>query len=364
MGFPVGKTRIALCASLLLLPLAAVAVVRWISTPVRSALPSRSQPVLAPRPRPVAPIPRQSSAPGQRDPNLPLFRGDTRRIVARAIDDTAVAPLDHALVALGRRLLGSPYRPASTARRPGETLQLDLTAYDDLRFVEQLLALVNSRQVKTKTEGVDRFSDHVRQLRYVGGRVDSCRRLDHRSLWAAAAARRGYLVDLSRFLPGAQLQPVALAALMDPSPGPAARPVAGAGDRPSPVAGSRSGAGMVQPASPCRLPPGSPTTVNLAYVPLAQLPAALPSLRSGDLFVLVSRQPERDQGRIGLVERNDGGVAGRGATQGLLVGSLMVLPGQGVSRRDNLVQLTRATPGTIGVSFLRAVPNGDGRPDR
>lgn len=384
-----GRRRIARLAGLLLIPAAVVIAV--------AALRSMRAPLRSPRPAASSPANHQLRAPAsaRRDPNLAQFVGDTRRIAARAIDDTAAARLDHALVALGRRFLGTPDQPPTTAPA-SERLQLDLSAYDDLRFVEQLLALVNSRRVRTKTEGVDRFSDHVRQLRYAGGRVEACRRLEHRSLWAAAAARRGYLVDLTPFLPGARLQSVRLAGLMHPQD--PRRPA----DR---------------ALSTCPLPPGSPAQVSLASVPLDRLAAVLPSLRSGDLFVLVQRRPERHPGRIGLIERLDDAeqapraadTAGRSAPDpdppqrplppeqwsarptaaragadgaseptparpgsdridrrpaAERVGALLVLPGRGVIRREDLLTLARDTPGTVGVSFLRAIPNGDGRPDR
>jgi hypothetical protein len=51
------------------------------------------------------------------------------------------------LVGLASRYLGAPYQAFSLDKGPGERLRLDLTGFDGLRFVEQLLGLVNSRVV-------------------------------------------------------------------------------------------------------------------------------------------------------------------------------------------------------------------------
>ena len=319
-----GRRGLLFGAALLLIPLTTAAAVRWITSPVHPERPGRAIPRAASPSSPPA-------ATG--DPNLPRLVGETRRLAARAIDDTAGAPLDRALVALAHRSLGTPARPALGATAGDERLELDLTAVDSLSFVEQLVALVNSREVRTRTEGVDRFSDHVRQLRYIGGRVEACRRLRHPSLWALAAERRGYLVDLSRFLPGAQQRRLPLGELL-----PAARLTDSGGS-------SRAGR--------CRLPEGTPASVTLAEVPLPALPGALPSLRSGDVFVLVSRSTAPAAGGIGLVD-----------LQGERPAALLVRPGQGVVRSDDLLGLAHSVPSTAAVSFLRPIPNPDGKPDR
>ena len=54
-----------------------------------------------------------------------------------------------------------------------------------------MLALANSRRVRTKTEAADRYSDHVRQLRYAGGRV-------HPFAGAAYSTSKAALAALTR----------------------------------------------------------------------------------------------------------------------------------------------------------------------
>jgi len=352
-----GVGCVGMTAAALSICLGVAAALRWINSPVRpgrdggrargAAHQPGPQPTARATARPGAGVPSPGSGQGSPgtatagvasaaalqgvDPNLPLYVGDSRRIAARAIDDTAASPLDQALLGLGRRFLGTASaRQQASAPGSEERLVLDLTSVDDLSYVEQLLALVNSRRVRTRTEAVDRFSDHVRRLRY-GGRVEPCRRLRQPSLWALAAEQRGYLVDLSRFLPGAQRTSVAHEPRQQAAPG-------------------RTG---VAPSAGCSLPGGAAGGVPVASVPLAALEQALPSLRSGDLFVLVGGPDDRDRARIGLVDRD------RGRT-----GALLVSPGVGVVRSPDLIHTIRQRPGTIGVSFLRPVPNAEGRPER
>jgi len=310
-------------------PLALVPLFSLLS---ESAHPPRRAGVPSSRLQPGGATPTTAMAAGVSeggDPNLPLIVGDSRRLVAGAIDDTAVARHQEAMVALGQRFRDTPSRSAPPGSQPRERLVLDLTAVDPLSFIEQLLALVNSREVRSRTEAVDRFSDHVRRLRYGGGRVDPCARLMDPRLWALAAERRGYLVDLTRFLPGATPRRLPLKELVN------SLPVA-------------SG-----PAVRASCPPPSSASVTMAVLPLEAVPAALPSLRSGDLFILVPRSPDRQAALIGLVD-----------LEGERLGGVLVQPGEGVVRVSDLLAMARNRPGTIALSFFRSVPNADGRPDR
>ncbi|MFM7314045.1 MAG: hypothetical protein ACKO0M_12915 [Cyanobium sp.] len=313
----------------LLIPLGAWLALRWSTGPVLpirspSTAPAKDGAAAAPR----SPI-RRPAPPGSAvDPNLPLYRGDTRRIAAQAIDDTAAAPFDEALVALGLRFQGTPWRRPRSGPMDYERLEIDLTTLDDLSYVEQLIALVNSRRVKTRTEAVDRTTDHVRWLRYGNGRVEPCQRLSRPGLWALAAQRRGYLVDLSRFLPGAKQGRV-------------------------PTLPSPSAASGVTVRRHCRRGPKTPAEVPMAFVPLAEVRGSLPSLRSGDVFVLVETAEKPGHSRIGLVEIRAG-----------KVGSMMAVPGRGVISDPDLLRLARETPATVGIAFLRPIPNEDGRAER
>ena len=331
------RTTLVLWLSLVVAAGAAFLAVRWVTSPLD--LGSRSHPggrlPLRPAAPPSAAAPARQAGGGRTpiDPNLPLFIGGTRRLAAQAIDDTAAAPMNQALIALARRFQGTPYRALPMDQQTPERLLLDLEHVDQLRFVEQLLALVNSRQVKTRTEAADRFSDHVRDLRYHKGQVSYCGRHHYVSLWAQAAERQGYLVNLTPVLPGATSRRRSLTFL---SSHPGAYPA------------------MQLPANrTCITTLERTLAVDQSYVPLRSLAPVLPSLRSGDVFALVSQRPGLDVSDIGLVEVN-----------GNQINALLAAAGSGVELKTDLARWAGGRDGVIGVAFYRPVPNSDGRPDR
>jgi hypothetical protein len=261
----------------------------------------------------------------------PELVGATRAIAVRAVDDTAGRPIGQALVGLATRYLGTPYRAFSLDKGPAERLRLDLTGFDCLLFVEQLLALVNSRAVNTQTEAVDRFVDHVRRLRYDEGRVDYCHRHHYFSRWAEAAERAGYLVNLTPYLPGAATRTIKLNWM---STHPA------------------SYAPMRNPANRnCITALEQGLSTRLSYLPLAQLPAALPSLRDGDVFALVTRLKGLDVTHVGLVK-----------VEGDRVAAIHAAPGRGVMLSEDLARYAAGVPDVIGLTVLRPMPNPDGKP--
>ena len=163
------------------------------------AIDTPSTATLAPPAAPTAP----AAAPAAPATLPPLLVGNTAEVAADAVDATAKGPRGRSLVGLARRFLGRPYQAFSLDQGPGERLRLDLTHFDCFLFVEQLLALVNSHRVSTRTAAVEDFSRHVQKLRYEDGQVDYCHRHHYFSRWAAAAERQGYVVNLTPFLPGA-----------------------------------------------------------------------------------------------------------------------------------------------------------------
>jgi hypothetical protein len=150
------RSTLVLGLALMLGTGAAIAGVRWLTSPMDLGGRSRSKPTTgtaqASRPAPSPASTMGSAQPGPIDPNLPLYNGETRPIAAQAIDDTAQTPMNQALVGLARRFRGSAYAAFPLDRQPTERLLLDLQHFDQVRFVEQLLALVNSRQMSTRTE--------------------------------------------------------------------------------------------------------------------------------------------------------------------------------------------------------------------
>jgi hypothetical protein len=261
----------------------------------------------------------------------PVYVADTWQEAARAIDATASLPMNRALVGLARRYLGRPYNAYSLDRTPQERLVLDLTRFDCFLFVEQLLALVNSHEVATQTEGVETFTDHVRRLRYQGGRVDYCRRHHYFTRWAEEAERQGYLVNITRFLPGAV-------------------------SRQRPLTFLSSHASSYEPMSQprnreCITALEKKLVVNQAYIPMARLQEALPSLRDGDIFALVTREEGLDVTHVGLVELGESGVD-----------AIHAAPGAGVTRSLDLAAYAAKVKDVIGVMVLRPIPNQDGEP--
>jgi hypothetical protein len=264
-------------------------------------------------------------------PEDPEFVGDTRSIAIRAVDDTVGQPIGQALVGLASRYLGAPYRAFSLDKGPGEQLRLDLTGFDGLGLVEQLLGLVNSRAVSTQGEAVDQFVAHVRRLRYDGGKVDYCHRHHYFSRWAEAAERAGYLVNITPYLPGAATRSLKLN-WMSTHPG-AYGPMRDPANRTCITALERG------------------LSVQQSYVPLAELPAALPSLRNGDLFALVTRLKGLDVTHVGLVR-----------VEGDRIGAIHAAPGRGVMLSEDLASYAAGVPDVSGVMVLRPMPNPDGKP--
>lgn len=278
----------------------------------------------------LAVAPSEAAAPSAPPALAPLYVADTWQQAARAIDDTATMATNRALIGLARRYLGRPYNAFSLDRSPQERLQLDLTRFDCFLFVEQLLALVNSRRVDTQTDGVNRFTDHVRQLRYDDGQVDYCRRHHYFSRWAEAAERRGYLVNITRFLPGAQTRQRALTFMS-------------------------SNAASYEPMqqarnSRCIAELERNLEITQPYIPLSRLPEALPSLRDGDIFGLVTRVEGLDVTHVGMVELGPSAVD-----------AIHAAPGVGVTRSLDLAAYAGSVEDVIGLMVLRPIPNPDGK---
>ena len=257
--------------------------------------------------------------------------GRTAELALTALRQTQTLPLNLALVTLARAWIGRPYVAFSLDRLGEERLQLDLTRFDCFLFVEQLLALANSGAA-TPRAALDHFAQHVKNLRYQDGRVDYCSRHHYFSLWAQAAERQGYLVNLTPFLPGATSRRRRLnfmsthADAYPPMQNPRLRSCIGAQE--------------------------ADRVIEQTYLPLDQLEKALPSLRNGDLFGLVTRVDGLDVTHVGVVERLDG-----------RLDALHAAPGNGVMRSVDLARYTRHVPDVIGLMILRPMPKATSAAD-
>jgi len=107
-----------------------------------------------------------------------------------------------------------------------------------------------------------------------------------------------------------------------------------------------------RPGDPGRDPcPALPGRRHQAYLPISALPTALPRLRSGDLVLLLTRDPGRDAVHIGLIEPRAEAVA-----------IWLSLPGAGVVRVADLTELAGEDPAVFGLAIFRPIANPDGRP--
>jgi hypothetical protein len=83
-----------------------------------------------------------------------------------------------------------------------------------------------------------------------------------------------------------------------------------------------------------------------AYVPLAALPGVLPSLRSGDIFALVTKVPGLDVTHVGFLEKYDG-----------VLDAIHAAEGAGVIRSENFAKYAARVKDVIGVAIYRPRPN-------
>jgi hypothetical protein len=86
--------------------------------------------------------------------------------------------------------------------------------------------------------------------------------------------------------------------------------------------------------------------VNQPYIPLAALPGVLPSLRSGDIFALVTKVPGLDVTHVGFLEKRDG-----------VIDAIHAAEGAGVIRSENFAKYAARVPDVIGVAIYRPRPN-------
>ncbi len=255
----------------------------------------------------------------------PVFVGASEAVIAAAIDDTAHLPMHRALQRLAVQWLGRGYNAFSLDRGPREELRIDLTRFDYGLFVEQLLAVVHSRSGSEATSAQQRVAGHVRRLRYIDGHVSFCHRHHYFSPWAEAAERQGYLVNLTPHLPGARSRRRSLyfvsrhAKSYEPLRDPVQRRCIEERER--------------------------DLSVRQSWLPIAAIAEARPTLRSGDLYTLVSDSDGVDSSDAGVIDQ-----------VGERIAVIHAAPGEGVRRSSDLAAHAASIPRVIGVAFYRPVP--------
>lgn len=265
-----------------------------------------------------------TGAPALGAPPPPHWSEGTPALLQQGLRQREGLARGEALVALARRALGRPYSAFSLDQGPTEQLRLDLTRFDCFLFVEQLLALVQL-DPQRPAAAPPAFAEGVRQLRYDGGRQTYCDRHHYFSRWAAAAQRQGLLTDITPTLPGARRRRIPLRFMGDHPE--AYRPMRQAANR---RCISQREAGL---------------TVEQAYVPTGGLEKALPHLRNGDIFGLVTRVKGLDVTHVGFVE-----------VEGGRRHALHAAPGRGVMRSRDLARYAAGVEAVMGLMVLRPSP--------
>lgn len=275
-------------------------------------------------PTPPPRIAATGKPPAATDPR-PVFVGASEAVIAAAIDDTAHLPLHRALQRLAVQWLGRGYNAFSLDRGPREELRIDLTRFDYGLFVEQLLAVVHSRNGTEATTAQQRVAGHVRRLRYLDGQVSFCTRHHYFSPWAEAAERQGYLVNLTPHLPGARSRRRSLHFVSRHS---------------------QSYEPLRDPVQRrCIEERERNLSVQQSWLPIAAMAEARATLRSGDLYALVSDSDGVDSSDAGVIDQ-----------VGERIAVIHAAPGEGVRRSSDLAAHAASVPQVIGVAFYRPVP--------
>lgn len=105
-------------------------------------------------------------------------------------ENLAARPLGEIVQAIGRQLIGQPYVEGALDRTVEEALVVDLTGFDCVTFVENVLALAQA--VQAGTPSYDAYVRNLEALRYRDGRLDGyCSRLHYFTDWMLDNERRG-----------------------------------------------------------------------------------------------------------------------------------------------------------------------------
>jgi len=244
--------------------------------------------------------------------------GETRTQAEAKLPLSHQSPTGETLVSLARVMLGRPYRAFSLDAEPTERLRLDLTSFDCVLFVEQLLALINSRTI-------DDFPKQVKRLRYANAEPDYCQRNHYFSVWAKHAETQGFLKDITYSLPGASTR-IRKLTFMSSHP---------QSYRPMKQEHSRR----------CIAELEQHLSVNQTFVPLSSLSASTSKLKSGDIFALVTTINGLDVTHTGILERISRDL-----------NALHAIPDRGVVRTTNFVRYASGVEDVVGVSIYRPLP--------
>ena len=215
---------------------------------------------------------------------------------------------------LAEAFLGSPYLAFSLEGSGMERMRLDLTQFDCMLFVEQLLAMATA-------DSFDDFAQRTRRLRYRNGHVDYCTRQHYFHDWVLSAQDQG-LLETDTTWPGQATRSLRL----------------------NYMSSHRDQYPALQ--SPrlfdCIHQRERSRWIEQRYLPIASLDAALPSLRSGDLFAVATSVGGLDVSHTGVLVRD-----------GSRLDAIHAAPGHGVIRSRSFARYLRSLPDAIGAVIVR-----------
>ena len=277
-------------------------------------------------PQPPARLLQMRSEPVPIGPVETKVVGATLELALAALGESQGLALNEAIVTIASSFVGYPYAafPLDGALR--ERLRLDLTGFNGMALVNQVLALAHSRGAQTRQELLGRVAPHLRLLRYEAGQVDFCQRHHYFSLWAKAAEAQGYGVQLTRFLPGAQQRQRAL-------------------DYMSRHANSYGP--MQDPRQrQCIEELEKQLTVQQWWVPFEEMAPALAALRQGDIVAVATEIDGLDVTDVGIVIRD------RHHRPGLI----HAVPADGVIANIDLARYAASLRQGLGLVVFRPTP--------
>ena len=222
---------------------------------------------------------------------------------------------DQIVATLALHFLGTPYAAFSLDAGPQERVQLDLTRFDCMLFVEQLLALAASRRWNG-------FAEVTKQLRYADGEVGYCSRHHYFHHWGRAAERAALVNDITKDLPGQQSRTLKLNYMST---------------HPELYAPLRNQSTLMCITA---LEQGYDVVQN--YIPNSNLNKVSPLLRSGDLFAVATSVQGLDVTHMGVIVTDSSGVS-----------AVHAVPGQGVIRSKPFHRYVQSVPESIGAVILR-----------
>ena len=222
--------------------------------------------------------------------------------------------MNQAMARLAEFFLGSPYLAMSLDQSGREQLRLDLTQFDCMLFVEQLLAIVSA-------DSFDGFAELTRRLRYRNGEISYCTRQHYFHDWVGSAQLQGVL-EASSAWPGQARRHLSLNFMSSHR------------DR-YPALQSPALFDCIDALEQGR-------RIDQHYMPLAALDDALPSLQSGDIFAVATRVEGLDVSHTGVLVRD-----------GSRLDAIHAAPGRGVMRSRSFATYLRSVPDAIGAVIVR-----------